>query len=220
MSVSTIPRMRTGTATPLMAPQATGGHACPRCDTMPEAKRRILELETQVRILTEKATAAVDKLADYEDQLQRLKTSQSPISPSDLTSTPVEAALNEPVTTPPVETKLQSRFSNLLSRRSIAHLSTVSSRSEADLQIALQREQDLRQKAEGKLTQMNTEIEDLSVQLFQQANEMVATERKARAKLEERVEMLEKRDDDKRKRLDRLEGAMKRIDRVRDLLAP
>jgi hypothetical protein len=65
---------------------------------------------------------------------------------------------------------------------------------------------------------MSTEIEDLSTQLFQQANEMVADERRARAKLEERVEILEKRDGEKRKRLERLEMALKRIDRVKGLL--
>lgn len=64
------------------------------------------------------------------------------------------------------------------------------------------------------------ELEELSTQLFMQANEMVATERKARAKLEERVAVLESRDYEKRKRLERLEGAMQRIERVRELLAP
>lgn len=67
---------------------------------------------------------------------------------------------------------------------------------------------------------MNQEVEDLSVQLFQQANEMVASERKARAKLEERVQILELRDGEKRKRLERLEKALVRIERVRALLAP
>lgn len=62
-------------------------------------------------------------------------------------------------------------------------------------------------------------MEDLSVQLFQHANEMVAEERKARAKLEERVAVLEQRDNEKRKRLERLEGAIKRIERVRGLLS-
>lgn len=85
---------------------------------------------------------------------------------------------------------------------------------------ALAREQSLRQAAEGKLSESSEELEDLSVQLFTQANEMVATERKARAKLEERVELLEKRDKEKRQRLERLEGAMRRIERVRGLLAP
>jgi hypothetical protein len=66
---------------------------------------------------------------------------------------------------------------------------------------------------------MSVEIEDMSAQLFQQANEMVRTERIARAKLEERVAILEKRDGEKRKRLERLEMALKRIDRVKGLLA-
>ena len=48
---------------------------------------------------------------------------------------------------------------------------------------------------------------------------MVASERKARAKLEERVVVLERRDGDKRKRLEILEGRMGRIERVRSLLA-
>lgn len=78
----------------------------------------------------------------------------------------------------------------------------------------------MRQAAEGKLNASSAELEELTSQLFQQANEMVATERKARAKLEERVEILERRDGEKRNRLERLEGAMQRIERVRSLLAP
>jgi len=57
------------------------------------------------------------------------------------------------------------------------------------------------------------------MQLFQQANEMVASERKARAKLEERVKQLELRDEEKRVRLERLEKAVRRADRVREVLA-
>lgn len=79
---------------------------------------------------------------------------------------------------------------------------------------------------------MNAEIEELSSSLFQQANEMVASERRARAKLEEkaelfekrcglleeRVKMLEKRDKEKKGRLEVLEEAMGRSERVRRLL--
>jgi len=65
---------------------------------------------------------------------------------------------------------------------------------------------------------MNIEIEELSATLFSQANEMVANERKARAKLEERVAVLEHRDEEKRRRLERLEGAMRRLERVKGLL--
>lgn len=62
------------------------------------------------------------------------------------------------------------------------------------------------------------EVEELSVSLFEEANEMVATERRERAKLEERVGELEKRDRQKRMRLERLEGAVGRIERVRNIL--
>ena len=54
--------------------------------------------------------------------------------------------------------------------------------------------------------------------MFSQANEMVAEERRARAKLEERIELLEKKDRDKMARLDRLEKAVSRLDRVKALL--
>ena len=82
----------------------------------------------------------------------------------------------------------------------------------------LTREQSLRQAAETRVSQTNEEMEELSAQLFSEANEMVATERKARAKLEERVLVLEKRDGEKRTRLEVLEKQLNRIERVRELL--
>jgi len=68
------------------------------------------------------------------------------------------------------------------------------------------------------VSRTNEEIEELTGQLFQQANEMVAAERKARAKLEERVAVLERRDGEKAKRLEILESRLGRIERVRGLL--
>ena len=65
---------------------------------------------------------------------------------------------------------------------------------------------------------MSSELEELSASLFAQANEMVAAERKARAKLEERVVILERRDGEKRVRLERLEKALRRIERVKGVL--
>lgn len=47
---------------------------------------------------------------------------------------------------------------------------------------------------------------------------MVAEERRERRKLEERVGVLEKRECEKRARLERLEGAVGRIERVRGVL--
>jgi GDP/GTP exchange factor Sec2p len=232
----------------------SSGVVCPNCGTLCAAtpaqlsgdgQRRIAELESQVRILTDKASAAgtynidssvaqdnkltsptADKLADYEDELRQLQSHAS----------------TEP--NPQSSPSAAHRFSSLLtSRRSTPNLQALPApqtpstpplpapqtptRRESDLAAALQREQSLRhqeemlrQQAEGKLKDMSGELEDLSAQLFQQANEMVSAERKARAKLEERVEVLERRDVEKRKRLERLEGALKRIDRLRGMLAP
>jgi hypothetical protein len=88
----------------------------------------------------------------------------------------------------------------------------------SDLQAALMREQALREHVQGQLSQTEGELEDLSASVFQEANEMVAAERRAKVKLEQRVEVLEKRDVEKRKRLEMLEGALQRIERVRGLL--
>jgi DNA repair exonuclease SbcCD ATPase subunit len=82
----------------------------------------------------------------------------------------------------------------------------------------LQAETKARLEAETSLSQAHSELEELTAQLFGQANEMVASERKARAKLEERIEILEQRDGDKRRRLERLEKALGRIERVRGMV--
>ncbi|KAL1888657.1 hypothetical protein Cpir12675_006086 [Ceratocystis pirilliformis] len=129
-----------------------------------------------------------------------------------------------------------SRFASLLSRKSTPNIrvaansfsSTSSSQPPPspppsstgvnDLMAALNREQNLRAKAEGRLVATSKEVEELSVVLFEQANEMVASERRARAKLEQRVAVLERRDADKKARLQSLEGAMDQIQRVKILL--
>ncbi|EPE05733.1 ribosomal protein l32 [Ophiostoma piceae UAMH 11346] len=87
-----------------------------------------------------------------------------------------------------------------------------------ELMDALTREQKLRRAAEGRLNDTSREVEELSVSLFEQANEMVAEERRARARLEARVAVLEQRDTDKKARLERLELAMARIERLRAML--
>ncbi|KAF2189075.1 hypothetical protein K469DRAFT_499741, partial [Zopfia rhizophila CBS 207.26] len=213
----------------------TTEHSCPKCGTsIPSEqnvndaqRRRIAELEAQVEMLTVKATAAVDKCADYEDQLQRMKTEQNGLPRSNTSdSLAPSRPSNEdarPSTANSTTAKI-SRFSFLPGRRgspaqSEAAVAPPSSNPDADLKAQLEKERQLREKAEEKAQKMNTEIEELSVQLFSQANEMVANERKARAKLEARVEQLEKKDKDKMARLERLEKAVSRIDRVKALLA-
>jgi hypothetical protein len=168
----------------------------------------------------------VDKWADYEDEIQRLKKahSQQNLDPP-RASTPTQEIVAERTGSPSRFSYLpvQNRLSSLLSRKSTPNLQappTPGAPSTTELVAALTSEQTLRKDAERKLSEASGELEELTAHLFMQANEMVATERKARAKLEERVELLERRDGEKRKRLERLEGAVQRIERVRGLLAP
>lgn len=117
---------------------------------------------------------------------------------------------------------------------------------EKELEASLAKEQALRVAAETKVKEVNAEIEELSASLFQQANEMVAHERRESARLKERIKSLEEhgspgnmdatqlenarlrekirsleqRDAERRKRLERLEAANRRIERVRAMLIP
>jgi TolA-binding protein len=88
----------------------------------------------------------------------------------------------------------------------------------SELQSSLATETRLRLAAEKKLEELNGEIEDLSTTLFEQANEMVATERREKAKLLERVRVLEGRGVEGKKRLEMVESALERLERVRKLL--
>lgn len=175
---------------------------------------------------TDATFATVDKWADYEDELQQLRSQNATPVAQTRSSTPTNAAPDDAARDSPMSARasylpVQSRLSSFLtSRKSTQVLPPQPTPSTTDLVAALAREQTLRQAAEGKLDESSAELEELSSQLFQQANEMVATERKARAKLEERVALLERRDGEKRLRLERLESAMQRIERVRGLLAP
>ncbi|KAH7361989.1 hypothetical protein B0T11DRAFT_279941 [Plectosphaerella cucumerina] len=218
-----------------------------------EAQARIADLEAQVRLLNQKASAAIDRWADYEDELARLRSQRAasePPHPQQVVAVAASTGLPSPSPTrssflPSSAGGVANRLSALLSRKSTPALrpqsiaassapnlglqddneppSTPDTPSHplnqhADLLSALRHEKNLRLAAESRLSTTSQEVEELSVSLFEQANEMVATERRARAQLAERVEILEKRDSDKRRRLERLEGAVGRIDRVRKLL--
>merc|ERR1711964_421249 len=204
--------------------QGAAVSACPNCGIgLPDhsaiavdAQKQIEDLQAQVRLLTQKATNAVDRWADYEDEIQELKAQNARNS---------EEAARAEASSPNRSSYLpvQNRLSSFLARKSTPNLKSPAppnTPSATDLAATLTREQALRQAADRKLDEASGELEELSAQLFMQANEMVATERKARAKLEERAAVLESRDGEKRKRLERLEGAVARIERVRGLLAP
>ncbi|ROW01924.1 hypothetical protein VMCG_05653 [Cytospora schulzeri] len=291
------------------------------------AQRQIDDLQAQVRLLNQKATAAVDRWADYEDELAKLRSEltarnnsvattalSTTTSTTTTTTRPQTPTVKEPPSSPSrgfitgspgvsgFASAASNRISALLNRKSAQNLkaaggqsspghqasqstssllaATVSASaagqggsgsgggsggggghqssystsslfrqrpatttttsspltlslstgkvtytpghspapSSDDLIEALGREQQLRVAAEGKLTDGSREIEELSVTLFEQANEMVATERRARARLEERVGELERREEEKKRRLERLEKAMVRIEKVRALL--
>jgi len=264
-------------------------HCCPQCgfnvgvpllDDTQDAQKQIADLQAQVRLLNEKASAAVDRWADYEDEVTKLRfdleaARKSPQSPT-ASTTSTAPTVSTPGPTPsgsiwsasPARSSFlsggaASRLSAMLSPRkstpnlkpqphpqpptqfqprqgvslrgSHSHNNSMTNLSPSpfspasaplplappsteDLLEALTREQTLRLEAEGRLTETSREVEELSVSLFEQANEMVATERRERARLEERIELLEKRDADKRRRLERLESAMDRIERLRALL--
>lgn len=168
----------------------------------------------------------MDKCADYEDQIRTMKATQNGIARFSATNSLAPARASEelprPLSANSLSTKQsQTRFSFLTGRRGSAAPPSTAPVPPADTVLLeqLERERALRAKAEERARKVDTEIEELSVQLFSQANEMVASERKARAKLEARVEQLEKKDKDKMARLERLEKAVSRIDRVKAMLA-
>ncbi|KAI5810946.1 hypothetical protein DFH27DRAFT_474959 [Peziza echinospora] len=242
--LSLLKNTTTSTTTTTTTTVTPSPHACPTCgaegfglrlagkdvDGELEYQRRIADLEAQVKILSDKATAAADKLADYEDEIQRLKRT----SPSKgmMIGTPPQVLATPPPTTTLSPSGRISNFLSITTRRgagppsppidpSESRPSSASSNSNipiTELEKALTTEKTLRQQAEGKLQDVTNELEELSASLFQQANEMVADERRARSKLEARIVLLEKRDKDKVERLGRLEGAVDRINRVKDLL--
>ncbi|KAI1284800.1 hypothetical protein F5Y07DRAFT_14999 [Xylaria sp. FL0933] len=292
LPTTTTPSTTTSTSLPINEP------CCPNCGlSLPslasdphkallQAQRQIEDLQSQVRLLNQKATAAVDRWADYEDELSRLRAASTSTNSTTTTSTKTNSNnnthhnhtnnySNRPHTPDPsVATSsprssflgagAASRISQLLSpRKSVAQLTSSTSSTHPpssttiqqqqqqqqrgslssvstpalpidrtsnstaaaaaaaetrDLMTALARERRLREAAEEKLAATSREVEDLSASLFEQANDMVATERRARAALEERVQELGVRDEEKRARIGRLEGAVRRIERVRVVL--
>lgn len=215
---------------------------CTKCGTPAESRNKIDQLENEVKVLTQQSVNALDRLAGYEEEIRQLRIQRNAASAtaSAQASAAAPASSTAPSTAPtdPQHTHNASvdsagstggyglnRFAGFRMGRktSVAAVSTVTSNPSVDLgdlQSQLAKEQAARAEAEKKAAQLNSELEDLSVNLFEQANQMVATERKARSKLEERIATLEKRDKDKSRRLEKIENALHRLERVRALLGP
>ncbi|KAL2819156.1 hypothetical protein BJX63DRAFT_382554 [Aspergillus granulosus] len=243
---------------------------CPTCGQSQDhphpadfSRRRVRDLEGQVHLLNSQAAQMAEKLAEYEEEMRRLRAQSATISAfnqrnnTSISSTssgaePLHAHAHSHSQSPPQQGGRLSSLASLLPYRrpSTANSNPRSQQQQTsppsqpqpqalsqspppyprtpeprpsfeetlELQNALNREQNLRKAAETQLSQASTELEELTAQLFSQANEMVAQERKARARLEERVAVLERRDIEKRNRLERLERAMERVERIRALV--
>ncbi|KAI3321914.1 hypothetical protein HD806DRAFT_150235 [Xylariaceae sp. AK1471] len=276
----------TSATTTLSTMTKTDSPCCPNCGlTLPpppfsesdsephtaallQAQREISDLQAQVRLLNQKATAAVDRWADYEDELSRLRAASTSTNNSSTNTTSIKNINNSNNSnnnrphTPDSTNSPRSSFLGAAAASRISQLLLLSPRRSAtstppptsttrgsisspalplhrdasrdrnsreaaaeaaaeetrELISALTSERQLRLAAEEKLAATSREVEDLSASLFEQANHMVATERRARAALEEQLGVLKQKDAEKHERIGRLEGAVRRIERVRDLL--
>ncbi|THW20519.1 hypothetical protein D6C93_03591 [Aureobasidium pullulans] len=217
---------------PSTPPQAPSSYP-PRHDSRPSSDIRVASLEQQVAHLTQKGVEAADQLANYEEEIRNLKTQANPRVDSPLgivapTQQPAQSlSRNSSITSGKfsflTRTSSLTTASKPLPKTSATSKSSPmapspSSAALTDLQQALAKETKARMAAEKKYHELEQELEDLSATLFEQANEMVAKERKEKARLEERIKVLEERDMLSRKRLEMVEGALGRIERVRKLL--
>ncbi|KAH0346086.1 hypothetical protein KCU81_g4028, partial [Aureobasidium melanogenum] len=236
-SSTTIPRTTTSTNPaadttpfpPFELPEPT------RYELSAESDNRVATLEAQVESLTRKGAEAADRIANYEEEIRDLKASQNPRNDSALDFISVH-----PYPAPPTSLSRNSsvasvgKFSFLTRTSSLTNATkplpktppkaspmapaAPSSPTVSELQAALAAETSRRVAAEKKHKDLEAELEDLSATLFEQANEMVAKERKEKAKLEERLKVLEERDRLGQKRLEMVENALTRIERVKKLL--
>ncbi|KAJ6099216.1 hypothetical protein N7467_000751 [Penicillium canescens] len=114
--------------------------------------------------------------ATYHSRLATL-TSLLPYRRSSATPTSTTSVPAAPPTTSTVPPPATPTLPNPPNHNHPAQASPASSDNTSELQDALEREQGLRKAAESQLSQASTELEELTVQLFSQANEMVAQER-------------------------------------------
>lgn len=197
----------------------------------------------QARDTDQQCTAL--RLADQENLIRELRQQQHHRQQSSSSSRSDE---HPPNSAPPAQTTQigLSRFGSFM-RKASFNPSTEPSPSarEQELEASLIKEQTARIAAETKVKEVNLEVEELSTSLFEQANNMVAHERRENAGLREKIKELEaaggdmdeamKRENERLKqklqtleqrmqyrdkRLEKLEAAQKRIERVRTMLAP
>ncbi|EMF15526.1 uncharacterized protein SEPMUDRAFT_147389 [Sphaerulina musiva SO2202] len=215
--------------------------------------KRIEELEEENGLLAQKATAASLRFIDYENELRvlretlRLQQLQHQRQGSASSSRSDDPPHSAPPAAPPLDRPGLSRFGSFMRKASGASLAPSDTSHESrqhELEATLIKEQTARIAAETKVKEVNSEVEELSASLFQQANDMVAAERRENAglrdkikaleeenggadealkkeneRLRQKVATLEQRDAERKRRLEKLEAAQRRIDRVRTMLS-
>ncbi len=181
------------------------------------ANQYILELEAQIRSLTAKMTAAVDHAADLEDELRTLKMNHS-------ASTNIEESHLRRVSTyfsrrtPNQGSHNRSQMTSSTSSSNLTTIGPNSQRDQPDLVEELAKERKLRIEAEENYHKVQREMEQVSEELFHEANQMVAVERIARYAAEQKTQTWKERETEKVKRLDAIEQAIERINRVRGFI--
>lgn len=187
------------------------------------------------------------RFADYENEIRVLKEQlrlQHQRQGSGTSNNSDEH--NKPLHPPERPSPGLSRLGSFMRKASLAPTDGGVSAREHDLEASLVKEQTARIAAEDKVKAVNAEVEELSASLFQQANDMVAQERRENAalrdkikelesaevgevagsvkqeneRLKQKLEAMEQRDSERKRRLEKLEAAQRRIDRVRTMLTP
>jgi len=190
---------------------------CPHCGgdlhlANRQAQAKIEDLEHQLHILSTKAAQEADRSADLEDELAQLAA---------VRQTALRASSNSNSPSRSASTKLFSLLGrrNVTPDRESAVLGAAdSSTGPMDTAGELEMERERRELAERKLAEANGELEELSQTLFEEANSIVASERRQRARVEEKLQSFQARNAGTHERLSKIEDAISRRNRVAQLL--
>ncbi|KAK5710403.1 hypothetical protein LTR17_018930 [Elasticomyces elasticus] len=208
---------------------------------------KMRELEDEVRILAEKANNASQRFADYENEIRVLQAKLRQQHRQENNSDDTQPAL---APEKPTLSRFGSLMHSRKAGPSNNGVAQTASAREKEFEGELVKERTQRIAAEKQVKTLEAEVEELSATLFQEANEMVSSARQETAalqdklqimeqqaaeqhvdadveglreknkRLRDRVKLLEQRDRDRRRRLEKLDAATKRIDRVKTLLVP
>jgi len=222
------------------------------CAHCAELEQRNQDLESQVESLTLQSAQYLEQISTSEGEIRKLRGLQRSISSAPDLSTPApppipadpQTAITDVQSATTTTSGIYSRLGGLTSfrmGRSVPKTPTSASQpsssplgamgdssvpqlpDQAALQAQLAQEKTLRVEAEKKASQLTNELEDLSQNLFEEANRMVSEEKKKRFEAEQQLQAMkkemERRDRDKSRRLDGIERALERVSSARRMLS-